>query len=77
MTSQLMLIILVVYLLLSLSIAAAYLLRRRLTPGEWLFWGLVAVTLPVFGPFVVIAARPGLPPVRRRKPHPSQQGKNL
>ena len=75
MTSQFMLIIFILYLLLSLLLAAAYLLRRRLTPGEWFFWGLVAVFLPVFGPFVVIAARPGLPPLKPRKPTPPQEGK--
>jgi membrane-bound metal-dependent hydrolase YbcI (DUF457 family) len=75
MTSELMLIIFILYLLLSLALAVAYLLRRRLTPGEWFFWGLVAVFLPVLGPFVVIAARPGLPPLKPRKPTPPQQGK--
>jgi hypothetical protein len=75
MTSQFMLILFSVYLLLSLAVAVSYLVRRRLTPGEWFFWGLVAVTLPVFGPFVVIAARPGLPPLPQRKPNPPHQGK--
>jgi hypothetical protein len=79
MTSQAILLLFVVYLILSLALAAAYLIRRRLTPGEWFFWGLVAVTLPVFGPFVVIASRPGLPPLpppRRKPDEPSLQGKN-
>lgn len=71
MTPQLMLSILILYLLFSLVLATTYLLRRRLTPGEWLFWSLAVIFLPVFGPFVVIAARPGLPPLKPRKPtHP-------
>ena len=63
-------ILLAAYLILSLAIAFAYLSRRRLTLGEWLFWGLVAVLVPVFGPFFVISARPGPRQSRRRQPHP-------
>lgn len=57
------------YLAISLLIAIAYLSRRRLTLGEWFFWGLVAVTIPVFGPFFVISARPGPRQPRRRQSH--------
>lgn len=60
-------VFLVIYIAISLVIAFFYLARRRLTLGEWIFWGLVAVTLPVFGPFFVISARPGPRPPRRRQ----------
>jgi hypothetical protein len=62
-------VFLVIYLVISLVIAFFYLARRRLTLGEWFFWGLVAVTLPVFGPFFVISARPGPRQPRRRQNH--------
>lgn len=66
MTPPILTYLLIVYLACSLLIAIGYLSRRRLTFGEWVFWGLVAVTVPVFGPFFVIAARPG--PRQRRHP---------
>jgi hypothetical protein len=40
-------------------ITGFYLRYRRVTFGEYVFWGTVALLLPVFGPFFVIAARPG------------------
>lgn len=46
-------------------IAISYLYYRRVTVGEYLFWGVVALLLPVIGPFFVIAARPG--PRRRAR----------
>ncbi len=36
-----------------------YLSRRNLGWMEYLAWGIFAAILPVFGPFVVIALRPG------------------
>ena len=38
-----------------------YLSRRSLGWAEYLAWGIVAAILPVFGPFMVIALRPGQP----------------
>lgn len=64
--------LLLVYIVLSVAIAFVYMARRRLTFGEWVFWGLVAILLPVFGPFLVISARPGPRPPRRRPAHPPQ-----
>ena len=74
MTPENLRLLLALYLALSLLIAVAYLARRRLTLGEWLFWGLVAVTLPVFGPFFVISARPGPRSPRRRQPSVQKEG---
>lgn len=64
--------LLVVYIALSAGFAFFYMARRRLTFGGWLFWGLVAVFVPIFGPFFVISARPGPRQLRRRPNHPPQ-----
>jgi hypothetical protein len=64
--------LLLVYIALSAGLAFVYMARRRLTLGEWVFWGLVAILLPVFGPFFVISARPGPRPPRRLPTQPSQ-----
>jgi hypothetical protein len=45
---------------LGMAFLAIFYLRRR--PISWLAflgWGLLAVLVPIIGPFVVIAARPG------------------
>jgi len=42
-------------------LALAYLRRQRLTFSAFAVWGLAALFLPVFGPFLVIALRPGQP----------------
>ena len=47
------------YVMASFGIAVAYLRYRRVTAGEYVFWGALAVVLPILGPFFVIAARPG------------------
>ena len=47
------------YALVSFGMAVAYLRYRRVTPGEYVFWGVLAFALPILGPFFVIAARPG------------------
>ena len=36
-----------------------YLSRRRLGWAAYLAWGILAASVPIFGPFVVIALRPG------------------
>lgn len=42
-----------------------YMRYRRLSTGEYIFWGTLAFIIPVLGPFFVIAARPG--PRRRSR----------
>ncbi len=42
-------------------LAAFYLRRRRLSGLEYFAFGLLALVLPILGPFVVIALRPGRP----------------
>ena len=53
----------------AMALFAIFYLRRR--PLSWLAflgWGLLAVLVPILGPFVVIAARPGCSRRRTRLP---------
>lgn len=58
------------YCLMAFAVTIFYLRYRRLTLVEYAFWGILALILPVFGPFFVIAARPG-PRKRLRRPQKS------
>lgn len=40
-------------------LAALYLRHRRMTLYEYLAWGLLALFLPILGPFLVILSQPG------------------
>jgi len=40
-------------------LAAFYLRRRNLPPLAYAAWGLLAILIPIVGPFVVIWIRPG------------------
>lgn len=40
-------------------LAAFFLRRRRVTMLQYMVWGLVAVLLPLIGPFLVIVLAPG------------------
>jgi hypothetical protein len=59
--------LLAIYVLAAFIIAIFYLRYRRCSPLEFALWGGLAFFLPVFGPFFVIAARPG-PKKRVRRP---------
>jgi hypothetical protein len=47
-----------------LLVAVLYLRQRKLSTLAYVLWGVFALLLPVVGPYLVIAARPG-EPVRR------------
>lgn len=49
----------VIYSLAAFVLAVFYLHYRRCSAIEFVLWGGIAFLLPVFGPFFVIAARPG------------------
>jgi hypothetical protein len=51
--------ILLVSMLAMAFLAFQYLRRRQLSWAGYCFWGLLAIVLPVLGPFLVIASRPG------------------
>jgi hypothetical protein len=57
-------ILLVIDLLALLALCGFYLRTRRLPPAGYLFYGLLALVIPILGPFLVIALRPGEPRVR-------------
>lgn len=48
--------------ILALALLAAFYLRQRQMPlRAYLAWGLLALFLPILGPFLVIWVRPGCP----------------
>lgn len=54
--------------MLAMVLLAAFDLRRqKLHPLKYLFWGLVAILIPIVGPFAVIWVKPG---IRRPQVHP-------
>jgi hypothetical protein len=58
-TSEVMRALLVICVLGMALLAALYLRKRQLTVGEYIGWGLLAVMLPLLGPFLVILYKPG------------------
>ena len=65
--------LLALYFTVAFVAAIFYLRHRRAILFEYLFWGIVALALPVLGPFLVIAARPG-PRKPTRRLHPKTRG---
>ena len=67
MNAMLIIKVLLVLNILSMGLLAVfYLRRRRLSFMAYSMWGLLAIALPVLGPFLVIALRPGTPRGRLR-----------
>jgi len=58
-SSETMRILLLVCVLGMALVAAFYLRRRELTIAEYIGWGLLAILLPLLGPFLVILYQPG------------------
>ncbi|KAA3646611.1 MAG: hypothetical protein DWQ07_10410 [Chloroflexi bacterium] len=52
--------------------AIFYLRRRQLTTYEYIAWGLLALLLPILGPYIVIASRPGEPPSKSKSSYSSE-----
>jgi len=44
-----------------LMLAVLFLRGRRLSTLGYVCWGILALMLPVVGPYIVIATRPGFP----------------
>lgn len=51
--------LLICFLLGMMALGLIYLSRRSLSFWGYLFYGLIVILLPIFGPFWVIAVRPG------------------
>ena len=64
MNAQSLRILLLVFFIAIFLLSVSYLRRRKMSAWEYAFWGTFALLLPAFGPFFVIAYRPGEP---RRK----------
>jgi hypothetical protein len=59
MSPDLMRSLLLVCMLTMVNLAVFYLRQRKLTHLAYIFWGLVAIMIPIIGPFVVIWMKPG------------------
>jgi hypothetical protein len=58
---------LLLFFLITIFLASiSYLRRRKMSCWAYAFWGTFALLLPAFGPFFVIAYRPGELAPRRR-----------
>ncbi|GAB4486803.1 MAG: hypothetical protein Fur0016_16700 [Anaerolineales bacterium] len=71
MTQTILLALLTSYAAFAFLLGLSYMRHRRLTRTEFAFWGMLALLVPVFGPFFVIAARPG---PRKRSLRPRKSG---
>ncbi len=63
---QLMRLLLVICLLGMALLAVLSLRQRKMPASAYIGWGLLAVLLPLIGPFVVLLVRPG----ESRRGHP-------
>ncbi len=63
---QLMRLLLVICLLGMAIVAILSLRQRKMTVAAAIAWGLIAILLPLVGPFIVILVRPG----ESRQAHP-------
>ena len=64
-------VLLVIFLVAMFLLAVFYLSRRKMSKLAYAFWGIFALLLPAFGPFFVIAYRPGeLAPRKRGRQKP-------
>ncbi len=59
MTAEYLRTLLIAFLVIMYLLAILYLRRRKLSPGAYILWGLLALILPALGPFLVILAKPG------------------
>jgi len=57
--SEIIRLMLLADILVMLFLAVFYLRQRKLTWLEFFMWASLALAVPVLGPFLVIAARPG------------------
>ena len=61
MTAEILRLLLIGFLFAMFLLAVLYLRRRRLSPTAYVLWVLLALLVPILGPFLVILARPGEP----------------
>lgn len=66
MNAEALILFLVAFLVTIYLVAVFYLSRRSMSKLAYVFWGIFALLLPAFGPFFVIAYRPGEMAHRKR-----------
>jgi len=66
MNADILRLLLVTFLVTIFLVAVFYLRQRKMSTWTYAFWGTFALLLPAFGPFFVIAYRPGELVHRRR-----------
>lgn len=76
-TSDILRVLLVINIVVLAGVALLYLRRRQMSAQEYLAWGLLAVCLPMLGPFLVIACRPGRPRSNQTILHLHRQERTL
>jgi hypothetical protein len=59
MNAETLRILLVIFFVAIFLLSVSYLRRRKMSCWAYAFWGTFALLLPAFGPFFVIAYRPG------------------
>ena len=59
-------VLLIIFLVAIFLVSVSYLRRRKMSKLAYAFWGTFALLLPAFGPFFVIAYRPGELVTRKR-----------
>jgi hypothetical protein len=59
MNAEVLRTLLMVFFVVMFLVAISYLRRRKMSAWAYLFWGTFALLLPAFGPFFIIAYRPG------------------
>lgn len=60
-SSIIMRLFIFITLFIMVILAVFFLKGRELSGHEYILWGLLALFLPVLGPYLVILARPGQP----------------
>jgi len=61
MTAHSLHLLLLLFIFAMYFLVVAYLRHRRMPFSAFALWGLAALLIPAFGPFLVIAIRPGDP----------------
>ncbi len=51
--------LLVIVIIILAVMGLMFLRKRNLPPAGYLFWGMIAIVIPVFGPILLIALHPG------------------
>jgi hypothetical protein len=73
MTTETLRLLLLLFLFASYALAVFYLSRRSLTRLQFATWALVALLIPLLGPFIVFVTHPGQRRSRTETLNPRQR----